>query len=304
MTAIAGRRMAETVARRGGIAVLPQDIPLDIVGQNIAYVKSRHPVYETPITLGPHDTIQEALGLIHKRAHGAVIVVDDERRAARHLHRAGRGRRRPLHPAPSGDVTGPRVHRGRHPAPGHLRAAQPPPRQDGAGGRRREARRGHQPQGRAALDALPAGARRRRPADGGGGHRHHRRRRGQGGGGGGPRRRRPGRRHRPRPPGADDPGRARGAQGGAGHADRGRQRRHRRRHRGPDRGRRRHREGRRRARRDVHDADDDRRRPAAVQRRRRVRGRGPRRAASTSGPTAACATRATSRWPSSPAPPT
>ena len=78
MTAIAGRRMAETVARRGGLAVLPQDIPLDIVGQNVAYVKSRHPVYETPITLGPHDTIQEALGLIHKRAHGAVIVVDDE----------------------------------------------------------------------------------------------------------------------------------------------------------------------------------------------------------------------------------
>lgn len=77
MTAVAGRRMAETVARRGGLAVLPQDIPVDIVGQNIAYVKSRHPIYETPITLGPHDTIQEALGLIHKRAHGAVIVVDD-----------------------------------------------------------------------------------------------------------------------------------------------------------------------------------------------------------------------------------
>ena len=28
MTAIAGKRMAETVARRGGIAVIPQDIPL------------------------------------------------------------------------------------------------------------------------------------------------------------------------------------------------------------------------------------------------------------------------------------
>ena len=35
MTAVAGRRMAETVARRGGMAVLPQDIPLDIVGENI-----------------------------------------------------------------------------------------------------------------------------------------------------------------------------------------------------------------------------------------------------------------------------
>src|SRR6476659_9546131 len=29
MTAVSGRRMAETIARRGGIAVLPQDIPAD-----------------------------------------------------------------------------------------------------------------------------------------------------------------------------------------------------------------------------------------------------------------------------------
>jgi len=31
MTAISGRLMAETIARRGGIAVFPQDIPLEIV---------------------------------------------------------------------------------------------------------------------------------------------------------------------------------------------------------------------------------------------------------------------------------
>lgn len=77
MTAVSGRRMAETVARRGAIAVLPQDIPLDIVEKNIAYVKSRHPVYETPITLRPTDTLQQGLNLIHKRAHGAVIIVDE-----------------------------------------------------------------------------------------------------------------------------------------------------------------------------------------------------------------------------------
>ncbi|MDF2711993.1 MAG: GuaB1 family dehydrogenase-related protein, partial [Nonomuraea muscovyensis] len=39
MTAVAGRRMAETVARRGGISVLPQDIPLDVIGSVIDYVK-------------------------------------------------------------------------------------------------------------------------------------------------------------------------------------------------------------------------------------------------------------------------
>ncbi|MDX1620715.1 MAG: GuaB1 family IMP dehydrogenase-related protein, partial [Nitriliruptorales bacterium] len=79
MTAVSGRRMAETLARRGGLAVIPQDIPADIVADVVAYVKSRHPVYETPITLGPHSTVGEALSLIHKRAHGAVIVVDDSR---------------------------------------------------------------------------------------------------------------------------------------------------------------------------------------------------------------------------------
>ena len=80
MTAVAGRRMAETVARRGGITVLPQDIPVDIVESNVRYVKSRHPIYETPITLQPTQTVQEALNLIHKRAHGVVVIVDGEDR--------------------------------------------------------------------------------------------------------------------------------------------------------------------------------------------------------------------------------
>ncbi|CAM5500182.1 putative oxidoreductase [Streptomyces glaucescens] len=31
MTAIASRRMAETVARRGGLVVIPQDIPIEVV---------------------------------------------------------------------------------------------------------------------------------------------------------------------------------------------------------------------------------------------------------------------------------
>ena len=36
MTAIAGRRMAETVARRGGLVVIPQDIPIPVVADVIA----------------------------------------------------------------------------------------------------------------------------------------------------------------------------------------------------------------------------------------------------------------------------
>ncbi len=78
MTAVAGRRMAETIARRGGLVVLPQDIPLDIIKTVVEHVKTRHPIFETPITLAPEDTLGEAISLIHKRAHGAVVVVDAE----------------------------------------------------------------------------------------------------------------------------------------------------------------------------------------------------------------------------------
>lgn len=80
MTAVAGRRMAETVARRGGLTVLPQDIPLDVIRANITYQQTRHPVFETAITLGPTETVGLALNLIHKRAHGVLVIVDDVRR--------------------------------------------------------------------------------------------------------------------------------------------------------------------------------------------------------------------------------
>lgn len=79
MTAVSGRRMAETIARRGGIAVLPQDIPVDVVADVIGWVKRRHLVVDTPIRLGPGDTVGHALGLLPKRAHGAVIVVEHDR---------------------------------------------------------------------------------------------------------------------------------------------------------------------------------------------------------------------------------
>lgn len=79
MTAVAGRRMAETVARRGGIAVLPQDIPLDVVSEVIGWVKGRHVVYDTPIVVRPTDTVGDLLNLLPKRAHGAAVVVVDGR---------------------------------------------------------------------------------------------------------------------------------------------------------------------------------------------------------------------------------
>jgi IMP dehydrogenase len=78
MTAISGRRMAETVARRGGIAVIPQDIPLEIVADVITWVKARHLIFDTPVTLNPNETVADAIDLITKRSHGALIVVEDD----------------------------------------------------------------------------------------------------------------------------------------------------------------------------------------------------------------------------------
>ena len=76
MTAVSGRRMAETLARRGGLAVIPQDIPGEVVADVVSWVKSRDMVVDTAITLRPSDTVGDALALLPKRAHGAVVVID------------------------------------------------------------------------------------------------------------------------------------------------------------------------------------------------------------------------------------
>ncbi|HYF72072.1 MAG TPA: GuaB1 family IMP dehydrogenase-related protein [Nocardioides sp.] len=79
MTAIAGKRMAETIARRGGLTVIPQDIPAAVVADVVGFVKSRHLVFDTPIELAPDQTVAEALSLIPKRAHRAAVVLEDGR---------------------------------------------------------------------------------------------------------------------------------------------------------------------------------------------------------------------------------
>ncbi|SMX88600.1 MULTISPECIES: GuaB1 family IMP dehydrogenase-related protein [unclassified Brevibacterium] len=78
MTAVSGRRMAETMARRGGLAVLPQDIPLSAAQDTIAWVKSRDRVFDSALRFSPEDTVLNALHVLAKRAHGFGVVVDDD----------------------------------------------------------------------------------------------------------------------------------------------------------------------------------------------------------------------------------
>ena len=79
MTAVAGKRMAETVARRGGLVVLPQDLPAETVAGTVAFVKSRDLVADTPVVLHPDAAVSEAMALLPKRSHGAAVIVLDGR---------------------------------------------------------------------------------------------------------------------------------------------------------------------------------------------------------------------------------
>ncbi len=204
MTAVAGRRMAETVARRGGITVLPQDIPLDVVGggrrlRQVVPPGLRDADHADPT---PHDRRRS-----RPRPQAGPRCGRRRRRRpppARCVHRARRGRLRPLHPAARRDERGARHGARRHRPPHRVRPAVHEPPLDGTDRRQRWApgRRRH-PQGHAAIDDVRSGARRRRSPDDRRGGRHQRRSGHQGQGARRARRRRPGHRHRPRAPDPD-----------------------------------------------------------------------------------------------------
>lgn len=80
MNAVTGKRMAETMARYGGLGVLPQDMRLETVSRIVGHIKAADPRYDTALWVRPEATLHDAVGLIRKRAHAMVVVVDDERR--------------------------------------------------------------------------------------------------------------------------------------------------------------------------------------------------------------------------------
>jgi len=81
MNAIAGKRMAETIARYGGLAVLPQDMSIETLESVIKHVKNANSKYDTPITVKSDNTIRDAMWIIHKRDHNCVVMVDDNFKA-------------------------------------------------------------------------------------------------------------------------------------------------------------------------------------------------------------------------------
>ncbi len=79
MNAVTGKRMAETMARLGGLGVLPQDMTLATVRRIVEHVHGAHVRFDTPLVVGPEATLRDVQGLIHKRAHDMVVVVEDDR---------------------------------------------------------------------------------------------------------------------------------------------------------------------------------------------------------------------------------
>ena len=185
MTAVSGRRMAETVARRGGITVIPQDIPTDVVAEVVAFVKSRHLVHDTAITVDPTETVGAALTLLQKRAHGAAVVVDAEGRPlglVTETDLSGVDRFTQVRDVMSSQVV--TIDAGATPEQAFAALGDRPPPTGAGGGRRRSPGRHPHPAGCPARDGLPPQRRPPRTAEHRGGGRDQRRRRraGQGAG--------------------------------------------------------------------------------------------------------------------------
>ena len=80
MNAVTGKRMAETMARFGGLGVLPQDMSLDTIERIVRHIKAADARYDTPLHVLPRATVRDVEGILRKRAHGMVVVVDDGHR--------------------------------------------------------------------------------------------------------------------------------------------------------------------------------------------------------------------------------
>ncbi len=80
MNAVTGKRMAETIARCGGLGVLPQDMDSQSMCRIIEHIQAADPRYDTPLTVTPNASLRDVLGIIWKRAHHMVVVVDEDHR--------------------------------------------------------------------------------------------------------------------------------------------------------------------------------------------------------------------------------
>src|SRR5690554_2406735 len=79
MNSVTGPRLAASLARRGGLSVLPQDMPLQELDAAIRWVKDQPTAFDTPVHLSAEQTVADALQQLPAVAgHGIVIHGNDE----------------------------------------------------------------------------------------------------------------------------------------------------------------------------------------------------------------------------------
>lgn len=75
MNSVTGPRLAATLARRGGLGVLPQDLHLQDLDAAIRWVKDQPVAFDTPLVLRPEQSVAEALRQIPPiEGHGIVLA--------------------------------------------------------------------------------------------------------------------------------------------------------------------------------------------------------------------------------------
>lgn len=75
MNSVTGPRLAASLARRGGLGVLPQDLPLQELDAAIRWVKRQPVRWDTPLVLPPNATVSDALRLLPPtEGHGVVVA--------------------------------------------------------------------------------------------------------------------------------------------------------------------------------------------------------------------------------------
>lgn len=78
MNSATGPRLAATLARRGGLGVLPQDLSPTALAEAVAWVKAQPVAWESPYVLDPASTVADALLQLPPAAGHGVVLVDGD----------------------------------------------------------------------------------------------------------------------------------------------------------------------------------------------------------------------------------
>src|SRR5688500_16170628 len=78
MNSVTGPRLAATLARRGGLGVLPQDMPLQRLDAAIRWVKGRPVEFDVPVELGSEASVADALALLPALAGHGIVITDGD----------------------------------------------------------------------------------------------------------------------------------------------------------------------------------------------------------------------------------